>query len=77
MVIVTLVSIVILTLKDTGQIAIAADIRGFRAVRKRTYYKDIRMTKVDYIALTLLIALLAIGIYISGLPGMGAIPYNP
>ncbi|MGC9227258.1 hypothetical protein [Caldivirga sp.] len=77
MVIVTLVSIVILTLKDTGQIAIAADIRGFRAVRKRTYYKDTRMTKVDYIALTLLIALLAIGIYISGLPGMGATPYNP
>ncbi len=35
------------------------------------------MIKVDYIALALLIALLAIGIYISGFPGMGAIPYNP
>ncbi|WP_243671017.1 hypothetical protein [Vulcanisaeta sp. JCM 16161] len=51
--------------------------RAFRAYRRRTYYKDIRMSKVDYITVALLLALLIAGIYISGLPGMGAVPYNP
>ncbi len=76
-VVMALVSIVILTLRDARQIAIAADIRAFRAYRRRTYYKDIRMSRIDYIALALLVALLIAGIYISGLPGMGAVPYNP
>lgn len=76
-VVMALVSIVILTLRDARQIAIAADIRAFRAYRRRTYYRDIRMSRTDYIAVALLIALLVAGIYISGLPGMGAVPYNP
>ncbi|ADY02281.1 cobalt transport protein [Vulcanisaeta moutnovskia 768-28] len=76
-VIMALVGIVILTLRDARQIAIAADIRAFRAYRRRTYYKDIRMNRIDYIVLALLIVLLITGIYISGLPGMGAVPYNP
>ncbi|WP_291999547.1 energy-coupling factor transporter transmembrane protein EcfT [Caldivirga sp.] len=76
-VVMILVTIIILTLKDARQIAIAADIRGFRALRRRTYYKDIRMSRVDYVALAIILLILAIGLYISGLPGMGAIPYNP
>jgi len=76
-VITALMGIVILTLKDARQIAIAADLRAFRAYRRRTYYRDIRMGRMDYVALAILIALLIIGIYISGLPGFGAVPYNP
>jgi len=76
-VIMALIGIVTLTLRDARQIAIAADLRAFRAFRKRTYYKDIRMTRMDYVILAFLIALLIAGIYISGLPGMGAVPYNP
>ena len=76
-IVMALVSIVILTLRDARQIAIAADMRAFRAYRRRTYYRDIRLGRIDYIAIALLMALLIAGIYISGLPGMGAVPYNP
>ncbi|MFB6489975.1 MAG: energy-coupling factor transporter transmembrane component T family protein [Thermoproteus sp. AZ2] len=76
-VLLALVTIVVLTVKDAGQIAIAAEVRGFRASRHRTYYRDIKMGRADYIALGLLLALLALGIYLSGVPGFGAIPYNP
>ena len=72
-----LVSLCQPAVRDARQIAIAADIRAFRAYRRRTYYKDTRMSRIDYIALALLVALLIAGIYISGLPGMGAVPYNP
>jgi energy-coupling factor transport system permease protein len=76
-VLLALVTIVVLTLKDAVQIAIAAEIRGFRASRRRTYYREMRMGRADYIGIALLLALLAAGIYLSGVPGLGAIPYNP
>lgn len=76
-IIMALVSIIILTLRDARQIAIAADIRAFRVSRRRTYYRDIRMGTWDYVALAIILTLLVMGIYISGLPGMGAVPYNP
>ncbi|MEM3326910.1 MAG: energy-coupling factor transporter transmembrane component T [Thermoproteus sp.] len=76
-VLLALLTIVILTIKDAVQIAIAAEIRGFRASRRRTYYREMKMTAVDYVGVALLLALLAAGIYISGLPGLGAVPYNP
>lgn len=43
-----------------------ADIKVFRAYRRRTYYRDIRMSRINYIAVALLIALLIVGIRISG-----------
>lgn len=53
-----------------------ADIRAFRAYRRGgTYYRDIRMSRINHIAVALLIALLIVGIRISGLPGMGG-PYH-
>lgn len=76
-VLLALVTIVILTLKDAVQIAVAAEIRGFRASRHRTYYRDMRMKRADYIGVALLLALLALGLYLSGVPGLGAVPYNP
>jgi len=72
-----LVTIVVLTLRDAVQIAIAAEIRGFRASRKRTYYREMKMRLPDYVGIAVLLALLAAGIYLSGVPGLGAIPYNP
>jgi len=76
-VLLALVTIVVLTLKDAVQIAIAAEIRGFRASRKRTYYREMKMRLPDYVGIAVLLALLAAGIYLSGVPGLGAIPYNP
>lgn len=76
-IVLSLVTIVILTVRDAVQIAIAAEIRGFRASRRRTYYREIKMTRIDYVALVLLIALLIFGVYLSGIPGFGAVPYNP
>jgi len=46
-------------------------------VLRRTYYEDVRMTKINYIALAIIILILAIGLYRSSLSGMGTIPYNP
>lgn len=76
-VLLAIVTIVILTVKDAAQVAIAAEIRGFRASRRRTYYREMKMKRADWIALALLFALLAAGVYLSGVPGFGAVPYNP
>jgi hypothetical protein len=36
-----------------------------------------KMRLPDYVGIAVLLALLAAGIYLSGVPGLGAIPYNP
>ncbi|MGC8664566.1 MAG: energy-coupling factor transporter transmembrane component T family protein [Nitrososphaeria archaeon] len=48
---------VIDVLRSSQNIALSADIRGFRANKKRTYYHDFKMKPVDWIlAITLFIA---------------------
>lgn len=59
------------TLKSARKIAIAADIRGFRASKNRTFLKTLILNKKDYIILIYSIIYLVIGIYLS-LIGYGA-----
>ncbi|MBD3227512.1 MAG: energy-coupling factor transporter transmembrane protein EcfT [Candidatus Lokiarchaeota archaeon] len=59
------------TLKNARQIAIAADIRGFRATKNRTFLKKIKFTKKDYIILIYSVVYLILGIYLS-IIGFGA-----
>ncbi|MCL4343727.1 MAG: energy-coupling factor transporter transmembrane protein EcfT [Nitrososphaerota archaeon] len=48
---------VIDVLRSSQNIAVSADIRGFRASKKRTYYRDFRMKSVDWaLSFVLLIA---------------------
>ena len=76
-VVLSLTAIIILTLKNAREIAIAADLRGFRANRQRTYYHELRLTRMDVLTIIILLLIFVLGIYLSGLPGMGAVPYNP
>ncbi|MCL4343998.1 MAG: energy-coupling factor transporter transmembrane protein EcfT [Nitrososphaerota archaeon] len=75
-VILIIASIVIWTLKGAQNIAISADIRGFRAMPKRTYYNEPTIKKSDIIAIIIILAVFAIGIYLSG-AGFGPLAYNP
>lgn len=59
------------TLKKARQTAIAADIRGFRAVEHRTFLKDLKFSKLDYFLLVFSVIYLIIGIYLS-FTGFGA-----
>ena len=76
-VILSLTAIIILTLRNAREIAIAADLRGFRANKYRTYYHELKLTRLDLFVIAMLVVILIIGVYVSGLPGMGAVPYNP
>lgn len=76
LVILIVASVVIWTLKGAQNIAISADIRGFRAMPKRTYYNEPKIRRIDIIATILILAVFAIGIYLSG-AGFGPLAYNP
>jgi len=75
-VILIIASVVIWTLKGAQNIAISADIRGFRAMPKRTYYNEPTIKKIDIITIILILAVFAIGLYLSG-AGLGPLAYNP
>ncbi|MHA1651505.1 MAG: energy-coupling factor transporter transmembrane component T family protein [Candidatus Helarchaeota archaeon] len=59
------------TLKKARQTAIAADLRGFRAVEHRTFLKELNFTRGDYLLFLFSFIYLATGIYLS-LIGYGA-----
>jgi len=59
------------TLRTARQTAIAADIRGFRATKQRTFLKDLRLAKFDYVIIAVSLIYLTIGIYLS-FTGYGA-----
>ncbi len=69
-------SIIIWTLKGAENIAISADLRGFRANKVRTYYHEVAFHRIDWIAMVILIAVFAVGVYLSGI-GYGPLAYNP
>lgn len=75
-VILILMSVIIWTLQGAQNVATSAEIRGFRAFPKRTYYNEPRLKRIDIIAVIIIIAILAIGIYLSG-NGFGPLAYNP
>ena len=70
-----IVPTIIHLLRGAKDIAISADTRGFRATRKRSYVEDIPITRIDYYALGILVAIVIVA-GISILFGFGrTIPY--
>lgn len=62
--------LVINVLRTGRQIAIAADSRAFRATKHRTYIKELRLKRLDYIFLSYICVFMGIGLYLS-LTGFG------
>jgi energy-coupling factor transport system permease protein len=60
-------------LRSGRQIAIAADARGFRATKNRSYVKELKLNSNDYVFLTMVIIFTGFGIYLS-LVGYGSTP---
>ena len=59
------------SLKNARQLAISAEVRAFRAHKRRTFLKELKLSKKDYILFLYAIIFLIIGIYLS-LIGFGA-----
>lgn len=65
------------SLRKAQQIAIAADCRAFRAKKERSFLKDLKITKKDYVLFIYSLVFLIIGIYLSfigygaSVPGLG------
>ncbi len=60
-------------LRSGRQIAIAADARGFRATKNRSYVKELKFNSNDYLFLTFVIVFTGVGVYLS-LIGYGGTP---
>mgnify|MGYP001626403629 CR=1 FL=1 len=57
-------NIVALSLMSAQQLAVSADLRGFRAERKRSYYRDIKLSPLDWVLITLLVLVWATALLI-------------
>jgi energy-coupling factor transport system permease protein len=60
-----LVPLVVNILRAGRKLAVAADTRGFRANRHRTYVNELKLKKNDYVFLTYTILFTAVGLYLS------------
>jgi len=69
-------SIIIWTLKSAQNIAVSADLRGFRANKYRTYYHELAFGQIDWLSVAVLMGIFALGVYLSG-AGYGPLAYNP
>ena len=59
-------NVVILTIKDAEEFATSADLRGFRSLKKRTYYHDFRLGSIDWALIVVLLSLWGVSIYYFG-----------
>ena len=59
-------NVVILTVKDAQQFAISADLRGFRSVKGRSYYKELKFSAFDWLATVFLLCAWGVSIYLFG-----------
>ncbi len=60
-----LLPLVVNVLRTGRQIAIAADARAFRAVKNRTYLRELKLKKGDFILLAYIFLSLGAGVYLS------------
>ncbi|MDD3247747.1 MAG: energy-coupling factor transporter transmembrane protein EcfT [Methanosarcina sp.] len=70
----TLVPLVVNILRAGRKLAVAADTRGFRANRHRTYVNELRLKRNDYLFLTYTVLFTAGGIYLSYAGFGGTVP---
>ncbi|WIM46393.1 energy-coupling factor transporter transmembrane component T [Methanosarcina mazei] len=69
-----LVPLVVNILRAGRKLAVAADTRGFRANRQRTYVKELRLKRNDYIFLAYTALFTAGGLYLSYVGFGGTVP---
>ena len=69
-----LVPLVVNILRAGRKLAIAADTRGFRANRHRTYVNELKLKRSDYIFLIYTILLTSSGLYLSYMGFGGTVP---
>jgi energy-coupling factor transport system permease protein len=69
-----LVPLVVNILRAGRKLAIAADTRGFRANRHRTYVNELRLKRNDYVFLAYTVLFTAAGIYLSYIGFGGTVP---
>ncbi|MDY0129775.1 MAG: energy-coupling factor transporter transmembrane protein EcfT [Methanosarcina vacuolata] len=69
-----LVPLVVNILRAGRKLAIAADTRGFRANRHRTYVNELKLKRSDYIFLIYTILLTSCGLYLSYMGFGGTVP---
>ena len=70
-----LVPTIIHLMRGAREIAISADTRGFRATKRRSYLEGVPFSKLDYYAISFMVAILIIGI-VANFYGFGRpIPY--
>ncbi len=67
------VPLFIYAIRHTHLLAMALESKGFSPESKRTLYYELKMGRIDYIAIALLLALLALALYIRIGLGLGAI----
>lgn len=69
-----LVPLVVNILRAGRKLAVAADARGFRANRQRTYVNELRLKRNDYIFLVYTVLFTATGLYLSYVGFGGTVP---
>jgi energy-coupling factor transport system permease protein len=69
-----LVPLVVNILRAGRKLAVAADARGFRANRQRTYVNELRLKRNDYILLLYTVLFTAAGLYLSYVGFGGTVP---
>jgi energy-coupling factor transport system permease protein len=69
-----LVPLVVNILRAGRKLAVAADARGFRANRQRTYVNELRLKRNDYIFLLYTVLFTAAGLYLSYVGFGGTVP---
>jgi energy-coupling factor transport system permease protein len=69
-----LVPLVVNILRAGRKLAVAADARGFRANRQRTYVNELRLKRNDYIFLAYTVLFTAAGLYLSYVGFGGTVP---
>lgn len=67
------VPLFIYAIRHTNLLAMALESKGFHPQSKRTFYRELRMERIDYIALVLLLLSLCLALFIRIGWGMGAI----
>ena len=69
-----LVPLVVNILRAGRKLAIAADTRGFRANRHRTYVNELKLKRTDYVFLAYTALFTAGGLYLSYIGFGGTVP---
>ncbi|WP_457743000.1 energy-coupling factor transporter transmembrane component T family protein [Thermococcus sp.] len=66
-----LIPLIVVSLKTAHELSIALESRAFGYGKRRTFLKDIKMGRKDYVALTVIVATFLIAVYLRYFLGLG------